>query len=188
VTWGRYGDEYTEHPAWESVSYEARWLMFCMTQECCKHLLRDGRLGMSRVLRCSDVPREDVPARLAELEAVGRVCVLVAEDVVVVVDAERHVLPETVELRMERDRIRKRHQRGKHDQCDPATCELARSAGQSQGLSTGLSSGMSGRDGTGRSLEQTPLVKEQSGVAPFLREARDRAVRNGTAPNPVVSR
>ena len=125
MAWVKIGDEFTDRPMWEGVSYEARWHYMAMVCVCSRTKRWDGRLPFAVARRASDVP--DADRCHDELRFVG--AVTIDEEAVTIVDIDEHLPPPSVrrnaELskeRMRRLRERKRlHGLDDHTLCE-ATC------------------------------------------------------------------
>jgi hypothetical protein len=122
VSWVRYDDTFTGRPAWDGVSYEARWLYIALVEVCCRQERLTGVLPYGVAQRASDVPHPD--ACLVELVSAG--WLKCDDDTVTLLSIDDHIPPPSVRLnaqrskeRMRRMRERKRlHSLGDHSHCE----------------------------------------------------------------------
>jgi hypothetical protein len=114
-----------EWPAWDGVSYAARWHYLCLVQACSRAQRWDGRLPETRASRVSDV---DKPVECV-VELVNAGLLYFDEGDVVIVRIEDHIPPKSIrnnandsKIRMQRKRA---HDRGDHSLCLPKRCPKA---------------------------------------------------------------
>ena len=113
MSWQRYDDTFTERPAWDGVSYEARWHYIALVAACCRQERLDGIVPVGVARRVSDVPHPE--ACLLELADAG--WLKADQDSIELLFIDEHIPPPSVRLNAQRSKERMRRMREKKRLC-----------------------------------------------------------------------